>query len=308
MRRGKHQTLFYCTIRVTASKLCCRRLRCAAEMKQQQQNPEQQFMSTQTTASASASAACVSVTVSSEVSSQTIALRHDDSRAIDELLHAYRTSLETTQNAAVELEGRAASLADLINIAELSMRRVIAMTKQIGAFRSLPQTDQIQLLKTGSIELLILRSVITFDADKQHFLDPVDDEERQAMKLEQLRLAEDGTGMFDEQMKFVRSLTVELRADETTLVLLLVLSLFSPDRDNLTNRDYVSAEQERYCLLLKRYLESRYAKPHARFMFPRLIMKLTEIRSLNEEHTHVLLKLNPDGIQPLMKEVLDLRR
>ena len=59
------------------------------------------------------------------------------------------------------------------------------------------------------------------------------------MKLEQLRLAEDGTGMFDEQMKFVRSLTVELRADETTLVLLLVLSLFSPDRDNLTNRDYV---------------------------------------------------------------------
>jgi len=43
-------------------------------------------------------------------------------------------------------------------------------------------------------------------------------------------------------------------------------------------------------------------------MFPRLVMKLTEIRSLNEEHTHVLLKLNPDGIQPLMKEVLDLRR
>jgi len=36
-----------------------------------------------------------------------------------------------TQNAAIELEGRAASLADLINIAELSMRRVIAMTKQV---------------------------------------------------------------------------------------------------------------------------------------------------------------------------------
>ena len=279
--------------------MVCRRLRCAAEMKQQQQpQPQQQVMR---------NIGSVNVSVSSEVSSQTVALRYDDSSAIDELLQAYRTSLET-QNAAVELDGRAASLADLINIAELSMRRVIAMTKQIGAFRSLPQTDQIQLLKTGSIELLILRSVITFDTDKQHFLDPVDDEERQAMKLEQLRLAEDGTGMFDEQMKFVRSLTVELRADETTLVLLLVLSLFSPDRDNLTNREYVSAEQERYCLLLKRYLESRYAKPLARFMFPRLVMKLTEIRSLNEEHTHVLLKLNPDGIQPLMKEVLDLRR
>jgi len=97
-------------------------------------------------------------------------------------IQAYRTSLET-QNAVVDgVDGRAASLADLINIAELSMRRVIAMTKQIGAFRSLPQTDQIQLLKSGSIELLILRSVITFDADKQHFLDPVDDEERQVTR------------------------------------------------------------------------------------------------------------------------------
>lgn len=37
------------------------------------------------------------------------------------------------------------------------------MTKQVAAFRALPQEDQIQLLKTGSIELLILRSVITFD-------------------------------------------------------------------------------------------------------------------------------------------------
>ena len=50
-----------------------------------------------------------------------------------------------------------------VNIAELSMRRVISMTKQVAAFRALPQEDQIQLLKTGSIELLILRSVITFD-------------------------------------------------------------------------------------------------------------------------------------------------
>jgi len=41
---------------------------------------------------------------------------------------------------------------------------------------------------------------------------------------------------------------------------------------SITNRDYVSAEQERYSLLLKRYLESRYAKPLARFMFPRLVV------------------------------------
>jgi len=148
----------------------------------QQQHQEQAVVSVN--AGASSAASCSELVTS--VSSQTVALQHADSCAIDELLHAYRTSLET-QNAAVDrLDGSAASLADLINIAELSMRRVIAMTKQIGAFRSLPQTDQIQLLKSGSIELLILRSVITFDADKQHFLDPVDDEERQASNAQTL--------------------------------------------------------------------------------------------------------------------------
>jgi len=243
----------------------------------------------------------------SEATSQTTALRPEDATSIDELVTAYRLSLDTHSGEKDWSRDRA-SMSDLVNIAELSMRRVIAMTKQIASFRILPQEDQIQLLKTGSIELLILRSVITFDKEKQHFLDPFDPEETSAMKLEQLERAEIGTGLFEDHMKFIRSLVVELRADETTLILLLVIALFSPDRENLLSKDYVSGQQEKYCLLLKRHLESKYSGGAARVLFPRYILKLTDIRSLNEEHTHVLLKLNPDGIQPLMKEVLDLCR
>ena len=142
---------------------------------------------------------------------------------------------------------------------------------------------------------------------------PYRDEHTSAMNVNELRRAEEECGgsveggMFDDHMRFIRSLVVDLRADETTLILLLVVSLFSPDRDSLTNRDYVADAQERYSLLLKRYLESRHSAPIARIMFARLIAKLAEVRTLNEVHSHVLLKLNPDGIQPLMKEVLDLR-
>jgi Ligand-binding domain of nuclear hormone receptor len=168
------------------------------------------------------------------------------------------------------------------------------------------QVEQIHLLKGGSIELLILRSVITFDAEKQHFLDPVDSEETSAMKLEQLEKAETGLGLFDDHMRFVRTLAVDLRADETTLILLLVISLFSPDRDNLEHKDLVAAEQERYSMLLRAYLESVHPLSAARVVYPRLLMTLTDIRNLNEEHSQVLLKVNPEGIQPLMKEVLDL--
>ena len=179
-------------------------------------------------------------------------------------------------------------------------------TRQVTAFKMLPQVEQIHLLKGGSIELLILRSVITFDKEKQHFLDPVDQEETKAMKLEQLEKAENGTGLFEDHMRFVRSLAFDLNADDTTLILLLVISLFSPDRDNLENRTLVAAEQEKYSRILQCYLESLYPLATARCMFPRLLLKLTDIRNLNEEHSQVLLKVKPEGIQPLMKEVLDL--
>jgi nuclear receptor subfamily 1 group I len=235
-----------------------------------------------------------------------IVLSIEDEAAIYDLQVAYRNSLEVNTADQQDLSRDQANFSDLVNIAELSVRRVIAMAKQVPAFRALPQVEQIHLLKGGSIELLILRSVITFDAEKQHFLDPVDREETSAMKLEQLQRAETGTGLFDDHMHFVRTLAVDLRADETTLILLLVISLFSPDRDNLEHKELVAAEQERYSLLLRSYLESLYPPSVSRLLYPRLLMTLTDIRNLNEEHSQVLLKVNPEGIQPLMKEVLDL--
>lgn len=232
------------------------------------------------------------------------ALSQNELSAIFELISAYHKSLEI--NTETDVPRERANFSDLVNIAELSVRRVIAMAKLLSAFKAIPQPDQIQLLKGGSIELLILRSVLTFDKDKQHFLDPFDDQESKAMKMEQLEAAESGTGLFEHHMKFVRSLAFDLRADEVTLILLLVISLFSPDRDNLFYKDLIAAEQEKYSMLLKRYLESVYTAEEAAGTFPKLLMKLADIRNLNEQHSQVLLRVNPQGIQPLMKEVLDL--
>ena len=218
---------------------------------------------------------------------------------------AYRGSLEVK----IEKEPRrdqAKDMADLANICEVSVRRVIDMAKKVKCFKALGQVDQISLLKGGSIELLILRSVITFDKEKQQFLESGDSEETSSMSVEQLKIAENGTGLFDEHMKFVKSLLVDMRADQVTLILLLMISLFSPDRPNLVNKEEVAMQQEKYSVLLRKYLESRYPVGIARAMFPKLLMKLTDIRNLNEGHSQVLLKVNPEGIQPLMQEVFDL--
>lgn len=154
--------------------------------------------------------------------------------------------------------------------------------------------------------MLILRSVLTFDPDKQQFLDPTDSPETRAMKVDQLRCAETGTDLFDAHMAFVRSIAIDLGADDTTMVLLLAITLFSPDRASDEGRSVVTKQQERYTVLLKHYLESRMVPSAARALFPRLLLKLTEIRSLSEAHSQVLLRVNTGCIQPLMLEVLDL--
>ena len=225
---------------------------------------------------------------------------------LDELTRSYTSSLEITVERDMPRDN-CHNFADLVNIAEVSVRRVIAMAKQVRSFKALPQGDQISLLKGGSIELLILRSVITFDKEKQHFLDPMDQESVHAMNVDQLRAAHKGDGLFEDHMKFVKSLAVDLKADQNTLILLLMISLFSPDRPSLVNKELVSDEQEKYSELLQRYLESRYPVAIVRAVYPKLLMKLTDIRNLNEEHSQVLLKVNPEVLQPLMKEVLDVK-
>ena len=126
------------------------------------------------------------------------------------------------------------------------------------------------------------------------------------MKVDQLQSAVSGTGLFDAHMAFVRSIAVDLKADETVLVLLLVISLFSPDRSSDEGRAEVTRWQEHYTALLQHYLLSQLAPSAARVLFPRLLLKLTEIRSLSEEHSQVLLRVNTNSIQPLMIEVLSL--
>jgi len=245
----------------------------------------------------------------------------EEEAIINEIVGAYRQSLEIPIESKVPRDN--ANFSDLVNIAEVSVRRVVDMAKKLKAFKALSQTDQIALLKGGSIELLIIRSVISFDKEHNYFLDPFD-KDSLAMTPDQLKMGiekpsaagvgagagpmGDGSppGLFDEHMKFVKSLAVDLKADETVLILLLMLSLFSPDRPSVQDKAYISSEQEKYALLLCHYLESKYPSSISRTIYPKLLMKLTDIRNLNEEHSQVLLKLNPEGIQPLMKEVMDM--
>lgn len=116
----------------------------------------------------------------------------------------------------------------------------------------------------------------------------------------------EGVILFAEYMKFIKFLVVDLKADEIMLIFLLVIFLFSSDRFNISDKSYVCQEQEKYVLLFLRYLEFRYFLYIVRVIYSKLLMKFIDIRDLNEEYFYVLLKVNFEGIQFFMKEVLDM--
>jgi len=64
-----------------------------------------------------------------DASSQTVPLTPEQAKDIEELMRAYHASLDTSTERDPPRDR--ANMSDLVNIAELSVRRVIAMAKQV---------------------------------------------------------------------------------------------------------------------------------------------------------------------------------
>jgi len=57
-------------------------------------------------------------------------------------------------------------LLQLINLTAVAIKRLIKMAKKITAFRDMCQEDQVALLKGGCTEMMIMRSVMIYDDDR----------------------------------------------------------------------------------------------------------------------------------------------
>lgn len=110
--------------------------------------------------------------------------------------------------------------------------------------------------------------------------------------------------MFLTYSKFVKSLMRIIHGDLLILKLLIMLSLFSADRPGLSQQDKIEEIQECYARILQKYVQERFPEDHT--LFAKIIMKLTDLRNINEIHTKMLLKMKLDSIEPLLVEIFDL--
>jgi nuclear receptor subfamily 1 group I len=131
-------------------------------------------------------------------------------------------------------------LLDVINLTAIAIRRLIKMSKKINAFKNMCQEDQLALLKGGCTEMMILRSAINYDPDKDMWKIPHSQESMSNIKVDVLKEAKGN--LYAEHARFVRTFDPRWR-DENIILILSAIALFTPDRPRVVHGDVIKLEQ-----------------------------------------------------------------
>lgn len=190
----------------------------------------------------------------------------------------------------------------LANFIVQPVKRVITFAKLISDFRELEIEDQLALLQGGTMEIFICSSSSLYDSVSNKFNNVVSKErsiegkDQSNIQLDIMRLIW-SEEVFFKTIHFLKSIH-ELQLDEATLILVLPLILFSPDRRNLKNKKQISKHQENYSFILKKYMVWKYGKSQTTKLFPQILLKLVELRTLHEMHSSILLDADQSQLDP----------
>ncbi|XP_055520475.1 vitamin D3 receptor B-like [Leucoraja erinacea] len=167
-------------------------------------------------------------------------------------------------------------LADLVSY---SIQKVIGFAKAIPGFRELSADDQISLLKSSAIEIIMLRSNQSFTLEDMswscgnEFKYNINDVTKAGHSLE----------LLEPLIKFQAGLK-NLNLHEEEHVLLMAICLLSPDRSGLQDRARVERIQDKLSETLQVYIRVKHPPPGNWLLYPKMIQKLTDLRSLSDEH------------------------
>ncbi|XP_036223890.1 nuclear hormone receptor HR96 isoform X1 [Bactrocera oleae] len=195
-------------------------------------------------------------------------------------------------------------LLQVINLTAVAIKRLIKMAKKISVFRDMCQEDQVALLKGGCTEMMIMRSVLTYDNNRNTWKLP-HVSNMAHVRAEILKQAKGN--IYEEILKFVGTFDEKWRMDENIILIMCAIVLFTPTRARVIHADVIRLEQNSYYYLLRRYLESVYPGCEAKSAFIKLIQKISDVERLNQFVIGVYLNVNPSQVEPLLREIFDLK-
>ncbi|XP_048886213.1 oxysterols receptor LXR-alpha-like isoform X1 [Brienomyrus brachyistius] len=198
-------------------------------------------------------------------------------------------------------EVRQQRFAHFTELAIMSVQEIVDFAKQLPGFLELTREDQIALLKTSTIEIMLLESSRRYDPTIESitflkdFSYNKEDFAKAGLQFEFINpIFEFSKGMND------------LHLDEAEYALLIAINIFSADRPNVQDHDLVERLQQPYVDALHSYI--RIKRPNDQLMFPRMLMKLVSLRTLSSVHSEQVfaLRLQDKKLPPLLSEIWDV--
>lgn len=168
-----------------------------------------------------------------------------------------------------------------------AVREVVEFAKRIPGFKDLSQHDQVSLLKAGTFEVLVVRFTSLFDV-KERMVTFLSGRKYSMEVLRSMGAGDLLNSMFD----FTEKLQA-LNLSEEEMSLFTAVVLVSADRSGLENVNSVEALQETLIRALRSLINKNH--PNEIAIFTKLLLKLPDLRSLNNMHSEQLLafKVHP---------------
>nr|XP_046273028.1 nuclear receptor subfamily 1 group D member 2b [Scatophagus argus] len=162
-----------------------------------------------------------------------------------------------------------------------AVREVVEFAKKIPGFRDLSQPDQVSLLKAGTFEVLVVRFASLFDV-KDRTVTFLGGKKYSVDALRAMGAGDLLNSMFDFSEKLIN-----LGLSEEEMSLFTAVVLVSADRSGIENVNSVEALQETLIRALRSLITKNH--PNESAIFTKLLLKLPDLRSLNNMHSEQLL-------------------
>uniref|UniRef100_A0A8C4L1Z1 Retinoic acid receptor alpha n=1 Tax=Equus asinus TaxID=9793 RepID=A0A8C4L1Z1_EQUAS len=178
--------------------------------------------------------------------------------------------------------------------------KTVEFAKQLPGFTTLTIADQITLLKAACLDILILRICTRYtpEQDTMTFSD--------GLTLNRTQMHNAGFGPLTDLVFAFANQLLPLEMDDAETGLLSAICLICGDRQDLEQPDRVDMLQEPLLEALKVYVRKRRpSRPH---MFPKMLMKITDLRSISAKGAERVITLKmeiPGSMPPLIQEMLE---
>ncbi|XP_074051790.1 thyroid hormone receptor beta isoform X1 [Macrotis lagotis] len=182
-----------------------------------------------------------------------------------------------------------------------AITRVVDFAKKLPMFCELPCEDQIILLKGCCMEIMSLRAAVRYDPESETLT--LNGE----MAVTRGQLKNGGLGVVSDAIFDLGMSLSSFNLDDTEVALLQAVLLMSSDRPGLASVERIEKCQEGFLLAFEHYIN--YRKHHVAHFWPKLLMKVTDLRMIGACHAsrflHMKVECPTELFPPLFLEVFE---